>query len=174
MPTNSAFFARFPNPCFVETGSYIGDGIHAALTAGFQRVHSIELSPRYHGVSTRRFAGDPRVTVHLGDSSSVLAALLPSIKTPITFWLDGHYSAGDTALGAKSCPLMEELDAIAAHPIKSHTILIDDLRCWRRDDATIGFGVDEIVRKVRGVNPAYRITYEDSPICPSDILVAQV
>jgi hypothetical protein len=172
MPTNAAFFARYPNPTFIETGSYLGDGIQAALDAGFPRVHSIELSPKYHAIATRRFANDPRVTIHLGDSSSALAALLPAMATPATFWLDGHWSMGDTALGAKSCPLLEELGAISNHPIKSHTLLIDDLRCWRADDATIQFGVDDICKKVLTVNPRYRISYEDSPIAPRDILVA--
>ena len=173
MPTTSDFFARHPNPTFIETGSYLGDGIQAALTAGFQRVHSIELSPKYHAISTKRFAADPRVTVHLGDSSTTLRSLLPTIETPITFWLDGHWSEGDTALGQKSCPLMEELDAIAAHPIKNHTILIDDLRCWKSDYEMIKFGVEDIRKKLLTLNPNFQLTTEDSPIHPKDILVAK-
>jgi ubiquinone/menaquinone biosynthesis C-methylase UbiE len=172
MPTTSEFFAKFPNPCFVETGSYLGDGIQAALNAGFERVHSIELSPKYFQLCTNRYKNDPRVTVHFGDSSQTLRQLLAELTTPATFWLDGHYSEGDTALGAKSCPLMEELEAIAGHSIKTHTLLIDDMRCWKTEDPTIGFGRNEIETKVRALNPNHRIDYADSPIAPRDILVA--
>ncbi|HUO10668.1 MAG TPA: methyltransferase domain-containing protein [Phycisphaerae bacterium] len=173
MPTNAEFFGRFLNPCFVETGSYLGDGIQAALDAGFVRVHSIELSPKYFELCTKRFRNDPRVTVHLGDSSQTLPRVVAGLETPATFWLDGHWSAGDTALGPKSCPLMEELEAIAAHSIKSHTLLIDDMRCWRTEDPTIGFGPREIEAKVQALNPNHRIEYADSTLAPRDILVAK-
>src|SRR5262249_16050226 len=42
------------------------------------------------------------------------------------FWLDGHYSGGDTAKGGRETPIMEEIQAILAHPVRDHIILIDD------------------------------------------------
>jgi hypothetical protein len=174
MPTNAEFLRKYPNPCFIETGSYVGDGIQSALDAGFKNIHSIELSPKYHRISTNRFRNNPCVTVHFGDSAALLPALIASINTPITFWLDGHWSCDDTALGSKATPLMEELDAIAAHPIKTHTILIDDLRCWKREDPIIQFNVDDVRNKVLSLNSQYRLTCEDSARFPADILVATV
>jgi hypothetical protein len=174
MPITSQLFAKYPNPCLIETGSYIGDGIQAALDAGFARVHSIELAPKYHQHCVKRFSNDPRVVLHLGDSSKLLRQVIAPIQTPITFWLDGHWSCGDTGLGEKICPLMEELDAIATHPIKNHTLLIDDLRGWRRDIEGIGFDVEDLLNNIRALNPDYHFTYEDSPKFSRDILAATV
>jgi hypothetical protein len=42
------------------------------------------------------------------------------------FWLDGHWSAGDTAGEGDECPLLEELATIGPQ----HAILIDDARLF--------------------------------------------
>lgn len=48
--------------------------------------------------------------------------------SPVVFWLDAHETGGeDTARGDKASPIMEEMDAIFAHPIRDHVILIDDV-----------------------------------------------
>ena len=57
-----------------------------------------------------------------------MSELLPKISEPITFWLDGHWSAGDTAQGDTNTPLLQELVEISNHHIKNHTILVDDIR----------------------------------------------
>ena len=54
-------------------------------------------------------------------------------KRPVLFWLDGHYSGGDTAKGELDTPVSVELDSILESPVKGHVILIDDARCF---DAT--------------------------------------
>ena len=48
---------------------------------------------------------------------------------PSLFWLDAHFSGGNTALGKTPCPLLEELDIILATGEK-HYLLIDDARCF--------------------------------------------
>ena len=174
MPANADIFAKYVNPVFVETGSYVGDGIRAALAAGFGKVHSIELSPKYFAMCQRKFKDDPRVVLHFGDSTAVLPGILEGLEEPATFWLDGHWSMDDTALGAKATPLMEELEAIGRHRIKTHTILIDDMRCWRREDPTIGFSAEDVRERVMRVNGAYRVWVEDSARFEQDILVAAV
>jgi hypothetical protein len=42
--------------------------------------------------------------------------------------LDGHYSAGNTALGDRETPVSAEVAAILNHPVKGHVVLIDDAR----------------------------------------------
>jgi hypothetical protein len=170
MPANSNFFALYPNRVFVETGSFEGDGIQSALDAGFSVVHSIELSEHYYSKCVERFKDDARVHLYFGDSAILLEEVIKTIDVPITFWLDGHFSSGDTAWGGKRSPLIEELDAIAGHSIKTHTILIDDMRCWKPADC--GFGVDKIKEKLSIINPSYFIGIEDSTFCGADILIA--
>ena len=105
-------FAASPNPVFLETGALFGDGIQAALDAGFRRVISIEIQPKYQQHCIARFADVPGVTVMLGDSATMLGAAIRDVREPITFWLDGHYSGGDTGFGLKGAPLLEELRQI--------------------------------------------------------------
>ena len=173
MPATADIFAQAPNPIFVETGSYLGDGIQAALDAGFQRVISIELSDKYFGISTRRFQNDSRVTIVQGDSALILGQVIADISTPITFWLDGHYSAGDTARGVVMIPLLEELHSIAAHPIKRHTLLIDDMRCWREVNPAHGFQEDDVLQALVTMQKDVSLEWIDSPHAPRDILLAR-
>jgi len=178
MPSNAETFAKYPNHCFVETGSFEGDGIQAALDAGFPHVISIELAHKYCDVCRERFRHDPRVQIVHGDSSKVLWGVIKTIGRPITFWLDGHWSRGDTALGEQETPLMLELRAISRHPIKTHTILIDDLRMWSTDNPDIGFGEAELVDALLEINPDYRLSHENGyhlqDVFVDDILVARM
>ena len=49
----------------------------------------------YFGSLSNGFAGDARVTLYRGDSSRLLGEMIAGIRSPITFWLDGHWSGGD-------------------------------------------------------------------------------
>lgn len=165
---------RGTNRVLVETGTSRGQGVLNALAAGFERVRSVEPFAEAFEDAYRQFHLNPRVTLFFGWSEEMLGEMLADLHEPVTFWLDGHYCG--TAMGAKSCPLLEELAIIGRHPVKTHTILIDDMRCWRRDDPTIGFGREEIEAAILAINPAYVITYEDGvdPVVANDILVARV
>lgn len=132
---------------FVETGTFEGDTV-AALRAEFDHVWTIELSPELHAVAVDRFASDPGVDVRLGDSATQLPAILADLKTPTLFWLDAHFSEGNTALGDRESPVEVELRAILEHPVGGHVVLIDDAREF---DGTRGYptiaGVDELVHR---------------------------
>lgn len=170
--TSRDVFANYPNPIFIETGSLWGHGIQKALDVGFQKIYSIELAPKYFEHCCNRFANYPNVQVLFGDSSIVLSQLLKSIHAPVTFWLDGHFSNDDTAKGKTNTPLMMELEQIRKHPIKTHTILIDDIRYF--GTSTLDFiTLEEVVMKLKEINPNYRITFEDG-YCSNDVLVAYI
>ena len=166
---------KFVNPVFVETGTFKGAGIRRALKAGFPKIVSIEVDRELVERARREFhthveSGDVRLV--LGDSGKRLAGVIGDFGTQITFWLDAHRHRGKS--GAKPCPLYEELDAIARHPIKTHTILIDDRRIivGRR-----GWGKrieeEKIIRKIREIDSAYEISYDHGHV-PGDVLVARV
>lgn len=173
MPANIEIFKKYLNDMFIETGSYLGDGIQQALNVGFQNIISIELSDKYYSISTNRFINNHNIKIIKGDSYKVLPDIIKDINTPITFWLDVHYSCEDTALGDHWSPLIQELDAIKEHNIKTHTILIDDMRCWEEPNATHGFYKDDIFKKLLEINPNYEFTYEDG-LQKNDILVAHI
>ena len=171
MPSKSENFKKYTNPVFIETGSFMGDGIQQALDAGFNRVISIELSEKYYNICKERFKEDPRVSIYKGDSYKILPEIISQIDEKITFWLDGHHSCGDTALGDYWAPLIQELDSIKNHHIKKHTILIDDMRCWKLPNPVHGFDESDIIKKLKEINSDYKLIFIDGGE-PEDILVA--
>ena len=112
----------------VETGTYNGDMVRAQLD-NFDQIYSIELGDKLFLKAIEMFQEEPHVTILHGNSPSVLEWLVPTLSCPVLFWLDAHWSGGNTALGDKPCPLLEELDVILESPFR-HGILIDDARCF--------------------------------------------
>jgi len=163
------------NRYFVETGTYLGTGIEKALKAKFKYIRSIEYDPALFETSKKRFKKKKHVTLYQGNSAKDLYAMIQDIKEQITFWLDAHrYPAKED--GNKNCPLLEELDQIAKHPIKTHTILIDDLHCC----GTLAFDhltEKDLIDKIKTINPDYVIEHVpggDKNEYPKNVLVAYI
>jgi len=173
MPTSAQIFAQYPNAVFIETGSHAGEGIQAALDAGFRHVISIELAEKYYKLCLDRFVNRPEVQLLFGDTEVLMPQILEHLEEPATFWLDGHHSCDDTALGKHWAPLMQELSAIAKHSIRTHTILIDDMRCWQEPNPVHGFWKEDIFRILKEINPNYRLVYHDGAY-PNDVLACVV
>lgn len=170
--TSKAVFEKYPNKYFIETGSYTGTGIQMAIDAGFEKIYSIELQGSYYENCCLRFTFYPFVELLLGDSSNLISAILEEIDAPATFWLDGHYSEDDTAKGASNTPLLAELDQIGRHHIKTHTILIDDIRQFGLAEMDF-ITLETVIEKIRSINPEYTFSFENGYV-PNDILVAKV
>jgi hypothetical protein len=170
MPASKELFEKYLNPVWIETGSYHGDGIQQAIDAGFKSIYSIELGFELYQRCCARFRDIPNVILIHGDSHLIMDDLLSTINKPMTFWLDGHFSGGDTVIGKYNSPLMQELDCIGRHFIKTHTIMIDDLRIWQK--GSHGFDVPMLKEKLLLINPDYKLILEEGLI-PDDILVAK-
>lgn len=123
----------------VETGTYLGEMIEA-MRHRFDKVYSIELSEMLWKRAKRRFKGVANVELINGDSGKELGKLMERIDQPTLYWLDGHYSAGETAQGEKDTPIFEELGHIFNAPRLGHVIIVDDARLFGTDPAypTIG------------------------------------
>lgn len=121
----SSYLERYNLGTFIETGTFKGDTLAEFAERGLRAI-SIELSPEYFAKAQKRFAGMGNVELHLGDSAEVLPNIIDGLTKPALFWLDGHYSAGETAHGALASPINGELASILASPVKGHIILIDD------------------------------------------------
>jgi len=115
----------------VETGTHTGETAWA-LRREFDRIETIELEPTLARLARIRFRRTPSVTVHEGDSASVLPMLLASLDRPALFWLDAHPCTDRSARDAP-VPLVAELDAIAAHPVEGHVVVVDDMRLMGSD-----------------------------------------
>jgi hypothetical protein len=123
---------RFGPSVFVETGTYRGKMIFA-MRPYFERLVSIELAEHLARRAEATFAGCPEVTIVRGDSAERLREILDGLDEAALFWLDGHYSGGETGHGEKSTPIMEELEAIFGHHVSNHVIAIDDALCFGQD-----------------------------------------
>lgn len=164
-------FKKYPNNILVESGTYQGDGIQDALDAGFKNVISYEIAPQLFLQANNRFRNNPNVLIYMKPSQTMFDEI-KDINEPITFWLDGHYSTGNSATTFYQvyCPLLLELDQIAKHHIKTHTILIDDVRYFGHPDFNY-ITKQEVIDKLLAINPNYQIRYENGVI-ENDVMVA--
>lgn len=128
-----AFAQQFRLRVFIETGTYLGDMI-AAVQGIFREVYSIELGRELYENAKRRFAGKHHIVILHGDSASLLPSVLARVNSPCLFWLDAHWSAGNTARGVSNTPIRQELHHILNHHVKGHVILVDDAHSFTGQD----------------------------------------
>jgi FkbM family methyltransferase len=118
----------------IETGTYMGEGIRNYLHANyFSKIYSIELSNKYYLLNKEQFKNHNNVYILEGDSSKVISNLITcSIldNEPILFYLDAHFSGGDTSgeFLSNGCPILSELEAIASRNVVGDIIIVDDMR----------------------------------------------
>lgn len=115
-------------PCFVETGTFNGETIFE-MEPYFSDLYTIEVSELYHKRTKSRYFGN-KIDFIYGDSSKVFQDLLPSIEKNTIFFLDGHWSSGDTGKAEKDCPLYEEISHINNLFKGESIIIIDDFRLF--------------------------------------------
>jgi len=124
-----AYARQFSCRYLVETGTYFGETVAAALNS-FEKIWSIELAPALAAAARKRFATHQHVQVIGGDFSTVLRQIVPKLDKSTLFWLDGHYCGGATAKGDLECPILDELDAVFSGAPQRDVILIDDARLF--------------------------------------------
>lgn len=113
---------------FVETGTYRGDTSAWAATF-FNAVYTIEYSKELHEQAKAVHASLKNVHFLWGDSRSKLEELLPHLQGDALFWLDAHWSGGETYGEEDQCPLIDEIITINKYNPNGY-ILIDDARLF--------------------------------------------
>ena len=126
--------------CFIETGTLNGDTIFS-LEPYFNKLYTIEFSEKYYINTKNKYSGD-KINFILGDSSNVFESLLPNITDKCIFFLDGHWSGGDTGHSDKDCPLNEEITHINNLFTNEAIIIIDDFRLFGLDKSSGKLGED--------------------------------
>ena len=119
-------FKKYTN--FIETGTHYG-GTISVMQSLFVRNYTIEIQPHIFELVNSRYSKE-NTDFLLGDSSTILASLLPNICGKSLIFLDGHFSYGDTGRGTKDCPLLEEVSCINLFHANSAIIIIDDARLF--------------------------------------------
>ncbi len=119
------------NATWVETGTFTGDTAFK-LSEKAQHVYTVEPSEELYNAAQKKYAHVKNITFLHGTSESILPSLLPTLQGDVSFWLDGHYSDGETFLGENICPVKNELASISNNLKKFQNvcIVIDDIRCF--------------------------------------------
>ena len=148
---------RRDSTTFVETGTSGGHGVKCALFAGFEKIYSMEIHEDVYNNTIKIFqdAEEPlgtKMFLYLGDSKTILPKILELIPKdePSVFFLDAH----DHIYGVSA---YKELDIIATHSLKNHTILIDDIPLYFGDGS-------ELKKVLLGINPEYKFEFVDCEI----------
>jgi hypothetical protein len=148
------FAQKYGTPYLVETGTCHGDMV-AAMQKEFKKIISIELAEPFYREVCERFKGVANVELIYGDSARKLPEVVARLNAPALFWLDGHYSGGDTARGDSDTPVNEELRAIFQPGGPQHIVLIDDARCFGTHPAYPT--VAQIRQLVATVRPGWQV-----------------
>lgn len=145
----------------VETGTYQGDMVEA-MKNDFEHVYSIELSKEFAWKAKKRFQSEKNITILQGDSATVISKLVKKLKKPALFWLDAHFSGGNTAQAKKDTPIEKELQVILNHKVTGNVVLIDDavLFVGKNDYPTLSRVKEVVLKKY----PASTITVENDAI----------
>ena len=121
-------------PIFVETGTHVGSTIFG-VEPMFEELHTIEIKEEFYEEARKKYEGD-KISFHLGDSSLLLGDIVKELKQPTIFFLDGHWSSGNTGKGKKDVPLYEELCAIRDNFSHKAIIIIDDYNLFGKGPQT--------------------------------------
>ncbi|MDD8018876.1 MAG: hypothetical protein PHP42_10925 [Bacteroidota bacterium] len=113
---------------FVETGTFRGETTRWA-SKYFDTVFTIERAESIYNLHSAELSKLKGVKPLLGDSRTVLPKVVAEIKDRKSiFWLDGHWSGGETAGADDECPVLNELAILSGR--KNDIILIDDARLF--------------------------------------------
>src|SRR5258708_17616709 len=150
----------------VETGTYGGDSAET-LASVVGEVWSVELSADLYGVAKQRLAGREKIHLVHGSSTTALPGILLEGVAPAVFWLDGHWSGGETSLAETECPVIGELVAIDGWANAERScLLVDDARLFLGPpppphDRSQWPALIDVVDQLRTVHPRYVTVLED-------------
>jgi hypothetical protein len=151
----------------VESGTYLG-GTVAFMLPHARKIVSVEIEPSLYDAARRRFAGERKVELHLGDAATLIPELVAGLGEPALIWLDGHFTGGINTIRGKAVePAPGILESLGRLELpRGTTVVVDDLRLFGRGDgfpqlddlasagrdafpeATIAVGIDSLVIEV--------------------------
>ena len=157
---------KYPNLIFITTGIGPCISIARAFNANFEEVYGIEedpvlvehsnhVIPMYFKDSMLRRT--KKVQVFHGETIAKLNELINNINQPITFLLSSYRPDLDN-LNQPNI-ILEELEQIKYHPIKTHTILIENVHL--ADTPLFGnIELNKLFDSLLKINPYYKFNFE--------------
>lgn len=166
-------FSLFETQIFVESGTYFGETTENVKSM-FEKIYTMELKEEFANAATLKFQNDKHITVIQGDSGENMIKICSEksiIDKPTFFWLDGHWSGGNTARGDKDVPLLEELKAINDFCNQWCIIAIDDARLFgmKLNEDWSNITIENILKIVE--NRVFDYRFFPSTLFPKDRMV---
>lgn len=125
---------------WVETGTFKGETTQF-LAKISKYVYTIEPSEKYFKYANTVLADFSNVNIIYGSSEDCLEETLIEIENSsvVNFWLDGHWSGGETFRGELDTPIELELKIISKYIDKFQkvTVLVDDIRLFEKKNQLI-------------------------------------
>jgi hypothetical protein len=112
----------------VEGGTFLGTTA-LSLSKEFGKVYTIEKSSVMFEKAKGNVGAIQNITQLQGDTREHLPDIVAKTDN-VLFWLDAHWSGGDTYGESDECPLVEELNIIFNSPMSNYAILVDDARLF--------------------------------------------
>jgi len=112
----------------VEGGTYQG-GSALSLSKIFCTVYTIEKSDIMFELAKKNIGGIENIRQLRGDTREHLPTIVAE-NNNVLFWLDAHWSGGDTYGKKDECPLLDELSIIFNSSMNNFAILVDDARLF--------------------------------------------
>ena len=142
----------------METGTYTGEMVHA-MSGHVDRIISIEVAPALHAQGRQAFR---RPAAHstaarrqrraAAERARIARRDPRSSGWTVTTWVEKADEARDDT------PIMAELTALVAHPVRGHVVLIDDARLF---DGTGGYPrLDELTAWVKARRPGTQVSVD--------------
>jgi hypothetical protein len=159
---------EFKPDIFFETGTYDG-GTTTVAASFFKQVYTVELSEELYKTAAHSLTLLPNVSMYCDSSPAMIKKVVPTFDGRILFWLDAHFSGGNTVRSNDDTSdpdaytaIRKELAAIKECNIQNCTILLDDIRgfgsvidgieylgCWAYPS------IQEVCRLGREINPNF-------------------
>lgn len=175
-PSRTELFRKYKGDAdvFIETGTYLGEGIRAALNAGFETVVSFEKNAELCEVVRKRYDNSKfsgNVTIINADTSGMtfFDEIFRYKSRKVLFWLDAHRMGAGGIVG-EDYPLTREISAINRIFMTS-TVLMDDVRLFER----YGTSPEEIMSHFSQSNLCYCFSFDTAKSrYPEDVMVAKI
>ncbi|RCV66060.1 hypothetical protein C5S53_00465 [Methanophagales archaeon] len=157
---------RYKLKDFIETGTFHGStAVWAA--SHFDNVITIEFSKEIYDQTVAKYGNKiQNINFLFGDSRSVLKTVVPKLTHPAIFWLDSHWSGGQTYGKNDECSLIEELRMINLSKY-AHFLFIDDARLFMSPPPMPHLieqwpSIDEVIDALKsGNHEFYIVLFED-------------
>jgi hypothetical protein len=181
MSVKKEVLQKYKKQILIETGTYMGNTTKSAIeNLGYKKAYTIELQDylfQQAKENLKHLIEENKVVILKGNSNEKLKEVLNEINEPVTILLDAHIDGGNyvpnITPNVNWCPLYEEIQIIKNHHIKTHTILVDDVRIIGKEGWGSNVYIENIINQIKEINPKYTFTFEKGET-KEDVLVATI